>query len=285
LAVFNPAAGGNRRARFERVVAALRARGCAVTVAHTAARGDAEQIARETAPDAYDVIAAAGGDGTVNELVNGIGERQCPLGVIPLGTANVLAREIGMRLTADDTARTLAEGPSRPIRVGRLNGRRFVMMAGVGFDANVVHDVSLALKRRIGPLAYVWQAAKEAFGSAYAPCSVTIEGTAHAATSVVVCNGRLYGGPFVVAPKGSLADDSFQIILMPGRGWFSVLRYGVNLVLGRLDRVGDVTIVPARAVAITGTPGQPVQADGDDIAALPVEIGVDPLPVNLIFPR
>ncbi|MDX2144775.1 MAG: diacylglycerol kinase family lipid kinase [Rhodospirillaceae bacterium] len=284
LAVFNPTAGGSRRARFERVIAALRAQGCAVTVQHTTARGDAEAIARALPPGTYDVIAAAGGDGTVNEIANGLTAPDCALGVIPLGTANVLAREIGLRLAPEPIARALAEGPVCPVRMGRANGRRFVMMAGIGFDANVVHGVSLSLKRRIGPLAYVWQAAKEALGGDFAPLRVTIDGRTHQATSAVICNGRMYGGPFVAAPAAALADDQFHVVLMPGRGWFSVLRYGLALVLGRLPMLRDVTIVAGRDIVAAGADGQPVQADGDIITQTPVHITLDPHPLKLVYP-
>src|SRR5205814_703937 len=95
LAVFNPVAGGNRRANFDRVVTALRAHGCTVSVVETARPGHAEAIARDAQADDFDIIAAAGGDGTINEVVNGLADRPMNLGLIPLGTANVLASEIG----------------------------------------------------------------------------------------------------------------------------------------------------------------------------------------------
>lgn len=284
LAVFNPAAGGNRRARFERIVRALRDKGCVVTTQHTTAPGHAEEIARNVDTSAFDVIAAAGGDGTINEIINGLVGKDIALGLIPVGTANVLAEEIELGHNPERIVNTLVSGPIREIRVGRVNGRRFSMMAGVGFDANVVHGVSLALKKKIGPLAYVVQAGREAFGGAFAPCHVVIDGTAYAPTSVVICNGQRYGGPFVAAPGASIAKDEFSVLLMNGRGWFSVLRYGAGLILGRLGKLSDVQIITAREIAVTGA-GQPVQADGDIVATLPVTITVDPEPVRVVYPK
>lgn len=284
LAVFNPAAGRNRRPRFDAVIAALRDLGCAVAVVETAAPGHAEEIARAVAVDDFDVIAAAGGDGTINEIVNGLPGKTLTLGLIPLGTANVLADEIGLSKATHTVARTLASGPVREIYVGRANGRRFCMMAGAGFDANVVSGVSLALKKRVGPLAYAWQAFVQGFRDPYAPCDVTIDGVVHRTTSAVACNGRRYGGPFVAAPRASLAHDSFQIVLMKGRGWFSVLRYGLGLMAGKVGAWPDVHILAGREVAIAGKKGQPVQADGDIFTTLPLSLSMDPEPVKLIYP-
>jgi len=292
LAVFNPAAGRNRRDRFDEIVAHLRELGCFVSVVETEAPGHAEVIARESSADSdskFDVIVAAGGDGTINEIVNGLSSggrsgASLALGLMPLGTANVLADEIGFPRGAKAIARALALGPIHPIHVGRINGRRFVMMAGAGFDANVVHGVSLRLKKVIGPLAYVWQAAVQAFREDHAGCTVTIDGVAYETASVVACNGRRYGGPFIAAPEASLRDDCFHVVLMQGRGWINTARYGVNLILGRIGKLSDVLIVPGRDVVVRGIEGRPVQADGDIVAKLPAHISVDPEPVRLIFP-
>ncbi|MBL8630421.1 MAG: diacylglycerol kinase family lipid kinase [Rhodospirillaceae bacterium] len=283
LAVFNPAAGGNRRARFERIMQALRKEGCSVTTQHTTRPGHATEIARNVDTSAFDIIAAAGGDGTINEVINGLHGKDIALGLIPLGTANVLADETGVGHKPENIVAALARGPIREIRVGVANGRRFSLMAGVGFDANVVHGVSLSLKKKIGPLAYVVQAAREAFGGAFTPCRVVIDGKTYTPTSVVICNGQRYGGPFIAAPNASIMKDEFAVILMNGRGWFSVLKYGVGLALGKLGNFSDVEIITAREIVVEGT-GQPVQADGDIVTTLPVTIQVDPQPVKVVYP-
>jgi YegS/Rv2252/BmrU family lipid kinase len=283
-AIFNPAAGRNRRQRFDEIVNLLRKAGCAVTVRVTERPGHAEEIARGAKPGEVDIVAAAGGDGTINEVVNGLRGTGVALGIIPLGTANVVADEIGLRNDPETVARTLAVGPITPIHVGLCNGRRFVMMAGVGFDANVVARVSLALKKVLGPLAYIWTAGVQGFRDPFARCDVIIDGAAHKSVSVVACNGRRYGGPFIAAPDANLKDDSFQVVLMKGRGPLSVTRYGAALLVGKVGLWPDVDIIAGRDVAITGTPGQAVQADGDIIAALPARIQIDPEAVPLVYP-
>ncbi|MCC6913039.1 MAG: diacylglycerol kinase family lipid kinase [Rhodospirillaceae bacterium] len=284
LAIFNPAAGRNRRRRFDEIVNLVKKAGCAVTVRETAAPGHAETIAREAKGAGFDLVAAAGGDGTINEVVNGLAGTGLALGIVPLGTANVVADEIGLSKGAHEIARVLVSGPLRPIRVGRANGRRFVMMAGVGFDANVIGRVSPVLKKILGPLAYVWTAALQGFRDPFAHCAVTVDGEGYGSVSVVACNGRRYGGPFVAAPRANLADDSFQVVLMKGRGWFSVARYGLSLIFGKVGLWSDVEILPGRDVVVSGATGQAVQADGEIVAALPVRIEIDPEPVRLAFP-
>lgn len=283
LAVFNPAAGGNRRAKFERLVRALRDEGCTVTTTHTRERGHAEEIARTVDTSAFDIIVAAGGDGTINEVINGLAGKDIALGLMPLGTANVLADEIGVGRTPERIVQALAHGPIKEIRVGRANGRRFSMMAGVGFDANVVHGVDLNLKKKIGPLAYVVQAAKESFGGKFSPARVTIDGKVYDTVSAVICNGKRYGGPFIAAPHASIERGEFSVILMPGKGWFSVLKYGAGLVLGKLTTLSDAQIITGQNIRIEAIDGQPVQADGDIVATLPVDINVDPEPVKVAF--
>src|SRR5258706_13445219 len=110
LLVFNPAAGRKRRPRYEAVLAALRAEGCAVTTVETEAPGHAERIARDISPHSFDAIVAAGGDGTINEIVNGLGDKPVALGLIPLGTANVLADELRIPRQPAAIARVLAHG-------------------------------------------------------------------------------------------------------------------------------------------------------------------------------
>ncbi|MBM3513366.1 MAG: diacylglycerol kinase family lipid kinase [Alphaproteobacteria bacterium] len=283
LVVSNPAAGPWRRRRLAAVLEALHPL-ATVTLAETRAAGHATEIAREADPAKFDVIAAAGGDGTVNEIINGLVGKSIAVGVIPLGTANVLSIEIGLGTNPARVARALADGPIRPVRVGRVNGRRFIMMAGPGYDADVVASVSSNLKRRLGPLAYVVKAFGRAFDRTAPALDIEIDGTKYRAASVVVSNGRFYGGPFVAAPKAGLDREEFQIVLMKTPGPMAVAKYGLALVAGQLPGLRDVEVIAGKRVVIKGRDGQAVQADGDIVAHLPAEITVDPEPVSLVWP-
>ncbi|MCG8509926.1 MAG: NAD(+)/NADH kinase, partial [Rhodospirillales bacterium] len=155
LIIHNPVAGRRRRGFLDKILQALTDQGCAYQLRATNGRGDARSLAKEAAEEPWDLVVAAGGDGTVNEVANGLYGTEMPLAVIPMGTANVLAAEIGLPTGARDIAHLISSGPARPIHVGMVNERLFVMMVGVGFDAKVVAGVSSRIKRWIGKAAFV----------------------------------------------------------------------------------------------------------------------------------
>ena len=283
LVILNPAAGQRHQGRLRATLERLDALGCAVTLQETTRPGEASELARAADPEAFDAVVAAGGDGTINEVINGLISVNLPLGLLPLGTANVLASEIGLGLAPERVARSLVEGPQRPISCGRAGERFFVQMAGVGFDAHVVEKVDLALKRRIGKGAYVVQAARQAFAFDFPSYQVRIDGVRHAAASVIVANGRNYAGKYLLAPEASIETPAFQVCLFEAGGPWAVARYGLALQTGRLPRRKDLSFLQAERLTIEGPVGDPVQGDGDVIARLPVEISIVPDAVELVF--
>jgi YegS/Rv2252/BmrU family lipid kinase len=286
LVIYNPAAGRSRRRRLAATLRLLEAEGCRVMLCETSGPGDAERLARSFDPEACDVIVAAGGDGTINEVANGLiaSGHRVPLAIVPLGTANVLAKEIGLECRPRAVAGAILRRHSRTVHPGLANGRHFVQMAGAGVDAHVVQGVSLALKRRTGKFAYVAESLVQAFRYDFPLLTVTIDGTPHAARMVVVCNGRHYGGPFVAAPGASLASGEFHVVMLERGGIGAVLRYGVALLAGRLPYLSDVRVVTGRQVRIEGPDGAPVQGDGDTIASLIVDIAPARATLDLIVP-
>jgi len=284
LIIHNPAAGRRRESLYRATLAALERWGCRLEIRPTTGPGDAEAFAREARDGSFDAVVAAGGDGTINEVINGLAGSAMPLGFISLGTANVFAAEIGLAVNPDAMAAALAEGPAVPAHVGRANGRAFGLMAGVGHDAHVVRDVDLALKRRIGKGAYVWQAVLEIFRREPVLFDAVVDGVGHRAASIVVANGRHYGGRFVVAPDAGIETPSFEVCLAERTGRWATFRYAAALVLGMLPRLRDYRIVTARHVEIAAPAGEPVQGDGDDLTRLPVTIALDPTPLSLIRP-
>ncbi len=286
LIIFNPTAGRRQRRRLEKTMALLRSGGCIPTLIETRESGDAERAAQSIAAGAFDVVIAAGGDGTVNEIANGLAKLDSPppIGLIPLGTANVLAAEVGLALTARAAAEAILSGKRRLIRLGSANGRHFVLMASAGLDAQVVEGLDLAFKRRMGRLAYVWDSLIRAVRYDFPSLSILADGRKFEARMAVVCKGRCYGGPFVAAPDARLDAPLFYLVLMERGGLANVLRYGIALALGRIGHLADVRVVPARHVVISGTQGAPVQADGDVAARLPVEIDLAPRTLELVGP-
>jgi diacylglycerol kinase (ATP) len=282
VVIFNPTAGRRKARRLARALK-LFARGKPdLVIERTAARGDAEALARR-APAGATVI-VAGGDGTANEAVNGRlvagGGR---LAVIPLGTANVLAAELGITDLA--SAAAAAQGGTPVIcRPGLANGRGFVMMAGVGFDAHVVAGVSPRLKRLLGKGAYVIEMLRQLTCFGFPRYRVTVDGVTHEAASVIVARGHYYGGRFVVAPDARLDRPELQVCLFRRGGRWRTALYALALPLGLLHRCRGVEILTAERLSIDGPPGDPVQGDGDIIARLPATIELSPIALELLRP-
>ncbi len=284
LVIHNPVAGQCNRHRYREVLRHLRLLGCQVAVRETGGRGDAERFAREAREADYDAMVVAGGDGTINEAANGLIGSDLPLAVLPLGTANVLANEIGMPKGPAAIARAIAEGPARPVHFGLANGRCFLMMAGIGFDAHVVANVDPRLKRFVGKLAFFAEVFTRMAQFPFRPYRVTVDGRPYEAASAVIANGHFYGGRFTCAPLARLDDPLLQVCLFTGSGRWRVLRYGLWLMLGRLPHLPDVLVVPGVRVTAEGAIGEPVQGDGDVIGAAPLSVHVAGGTMHLIAP-
>ena len=290
LVIHNPVAGWRRRRRLQAVLDQLVRRGCIVAVRETTRRGDAEALARTARAEDYDRIVVAGGDGTINEAINGLADRRLPLAVVPLGTANVLAAEIGLGVAASNVARAIAEGSAAAVALGRISSRdgqvrRFSMMAGVGFDAHVVARVDPVLKRWTGKFAYVLASLRQIVAYRDRIYDVTVDGRRTRAASVIVAKGHFYGGRFVVAPDARLDEPCVHVCLFGRSGRWHAIRYAAALLFGRLHRLPDVTLVRALKVEVAGPAGEPVQVDGDLDGQLPVVIDIDDRALRLAMPR
>src|SRR5579871_6242931 len=224
LLIRNPTAGRRRQGLVDAVVRQLETEGWAVEMVDTAAAGDARRLAESHEVDRYAVIAVAGGDGTINEVVNGLatrGESAPPLAIVPLGTANVLAHELGLAAKASAVAKTIMSGRAVLLHPGQAicpsdpdgDPRCFSLMAGAGFDAKVVAGVSARLKRRFGKAAYVWRSLIETRKYRPVRYAVEIDGVRHEAASVIVTRGRHYAGPYVVAPLATLSEPVLHVCL------------------------------------------------------------------------
>lgn len=284
LVIHNPSAGRRRRRGLAAVLRHLEEAGCAVTVRPTTARGDAETLAREAAAEGWDVVAVAGGDGTINEAVNGLYGHAVPLAVIPLGTANVMAAELGMPSEPAAIAEVIAGAPVRDIHLGTANGRLFVMMAGVGFDARVVEAMPARVKRALGRGAYALMFLAGLFRFSRSRYRAIVDGKAHGAASAVIANGHFYAGRHTCAPLARLDEPLLYVCLFLRPGPLRALRYGLWLLLGRLERLDDVLILPGRQVAIEGPAGEPVQGDGDIIARVPFQAGLAEKTLSVVAP-
>jgi diacylglycerol kinase (ATP) len=274
LVIHNPTSGWRRVRRLDAVVKRLRQLGCAVIVRPTTGPHDATRLARVGVDEGFDVIAAAGGDGTINEIANAIPVGGPPLGIIPLGTANILAWEIGLGRGTERVARTIAEGMPRPIVVGRVGERTFLLMVGIGFDGAVVAGLSPMLKRWLGKGAYAIATVIQIGRYAWPMLSVRVDGASHACTMAIVTKAHYYAGRFVLATDAGPEEPLFRVCLFRRGGAWNLLRYGVALLRGRLARLPDVSILPAREVTVEKLPLVAVQTDGESLGTTPTEISI-----------
>jgi diacylglycerol kinase (ATP) len=284
LVIYNPAAGRNPRGRLDAILEHLRMLGSSVVLRETAARGDAEAIARAADPAEFDAVAAAGGDGTINEVVNGLAASPLPLAILPLGTGNVLANELGLPHAPRRIAELAAFGREAAIWTGEIGARRFVAMAGIGFDAAVVAGIDEALKRRVGKLAFVWQIIVQLWRYEPRRFRVVCDGTEYSPASAVIAKGRFYAGRFVLAPGARIDEPALHLVLFGSTGRGAALRYLAALPLGLTHRLRDVTILRTQSLSVHAPVGMPVEGDGDVLAHLPVTIRVSDRPILVVQP-
>jgi YegS/Rv2252/BmrU family lipid kinase len=288
LIVFNPAAGARRRRRLLAALDLLRGLGMRPDVADTARRGHAVEIAHHAAREGVPIIVAAGGDGTIAEVAAGLSGSDSALGVLPLGTANVLALELGLPRTPAGAAGVLAMGRTALLHPGLAryaDGREllFVQMLGAGFDAAVVHNLPAALKRAFGKGAYVLQTLREMPRYRFTPLRAMLDGRAEDAASAIVTKGRLYAGRFLLAPGADPHEEGFHVALFREAGVLAAMRYGAALPLGLLPRMRGVDILRAQEVRLLGD-AIPAQADGDAAGVLPVSITAAPRAMRIVVP-
>jgi YegS/Rv2252/BmrU family lipid kinase len=268
--VLNPNAGSADDC--EALRAAVAALGDA-EVCTTEGPGDAERLAREAVEAGCELVVAAGGDGTVNEVANGLAETASALalGVIPLGTANVFAHNLG-----------LPRAPAAPFLPGRVNGRLFVAVAGIGFDARVVAGVDTGLKHRVGKAAYLWQSLIELGRGRARSFRVRLRGEELWAAGLVALRGPHYGGGFTMAPRAGPGRPDFALCCLAGGGRSDILRQGLALGLGRFHRLAGLTHFRTTAAEVLGPADEPIQADGDLVGHLPASIDMARAPIRLV---
>ncbi|MFN3233085.1 MAG: diacylglycerol/lipid kinase family protein [Alphaproteobacteria bacterium] len=267
LIIYNPVAGRRRRTFFRKTVKHLRKAGLDITLLETTGPGDATDLARSAStaggPARPDMIIAAGGDGTINEVANGLIGSDVPLGIIPMGTANVLARDIGLRQRSGLVAKTLARGFKRPIHLGRADTKRFVMMAGLGFDAQVVANINVNLKYKFGRLAYALAGMRELLFGPRKAFDVTIDGSTYRSAWVVIAKGRHFGGSFIVARNARLDDPALVACILPGTRRIDLARYLIAIGMGRIDKQPDVTFLRTQFIEIAENSDVSIEIDGD----------------------
>lgn len=285
--IFNPAARGEKSRRQLRFLTAHG--GSSFTIAETKHAGDARRLAVQAVGDGHRTIVAAGGDGTINEVINGLGGSAATLGVLPLGTVNVFARELGIPGRIDAAWSVIENGRTRLIDLAcaEANGstRHFVQLAGVGFDAQAVRTASWELKKRLGPLSYVWAGLKTISSR---PVSVAVStnggSSCGGGVAVLVGNGRFYGGPFVLFPKARLDDGLLDVCVFEKCGYFDVLRYGQGILRGAHTGLRGVEYFQTKQLICSAASAVPFEVDGEDAGDVPVTFSIRPRALQVMAP-
>jgi diacylglycerol kinase (ATP) len=291
--IFNPAARGDKARRFRQRFEEI---GAHAKLKLTSSAGDARRLAAEAVVEGCETIIAAGGDGTLNEVLNGLGDvpdgfERARLGVLPLGTVNVFARELNIPMRLTKAWEVIQRGhetridlPCVDFKSGVAEQRRyFAQLAGAGLDARAVELVAWDLKKRIGPLAYIWAGLQALLAAAP---MIEVQADQHSLRGglVLIGNGRLYGGSFRVFPQADLRDGLLDVCVFPKVNWFVLARCSPQLLLsGRLPQ-SAVKLVQARTVTLTAVECTPTEVDGELLGHLPARFSVAPSRLRVIVP-
>jgi YegS/Rv2252/BmrU family lipid kinase len=291
--IFNPSAQGQKAAAFYARLGAL----CPdCDLRRTGGPGEARHLAAQAVREGFSTIIAAGGDGTANEVVNGMadvpqGLASVRLGLVPLGTINVFARELGLPRDLAGAARALAAGRELAVDLGRVEfiadgsgrSRYFLQLAGAGLDARAVQRVSWELKKKTGLLAYVAAGLK-----ALRECQpdITVEGAGPAVTGqlALLGNGRFYGGSFEFFPGASLQDGLLDVCVLPKATAWSAAQAVLGLATGRVSRFWPSLHFRSPTVTLRSAGQVCLQLDGEYAGELPVRVSVLPRVLRVIVP-
>ena len=262
-----------------------------MSVAPTTGPGTAGGIARAWIGRGAALVVAAGGDGTINEVLEGMVHSEVPLAILPGGTANVLASELKLGTNLERLVERLPEFCPRRVSVGHLTcdggrvSRHFLLMAGIGLDAHVVYHVNDAIKSRTGKLAY-WLAGWSLLGRRLAQIEVEIGGRKRVCSFALASKVRNYGGDFEIARSVSLLDDEFEVVLFEGHSSLPYVKYFGGMALNRLSGMKGITILRTDRVVLSNVERGPAyaQIDGEFAGHLPAELRIVPRALTLLMP-
>jgi len=289
--ISNPEAGRNRRRRSHQIESAAREleqSGMLVTEIETAGPGDGANLARSAIKTGAELIVVCGGDGTINAVVGGMAHSHVPLAILPGGTANVLARELGLPLEISAAARAISRSTPRRVALGQAGTRYFVLMAGVGFDARVVREVDGRWKKLFGMTTYVIEALRQLvwFG-APPPFILCADGQRQIATFACISKSQFYG-PIRMVREADLFSDHFHTYCFHSANPLRYVLYALAVLAGSAGRLSDITHIRSRKFHCEqiGTNGAKVflQVDGELVGQLPCTIEIVPDALTLLVP-
>ncbi len=260
-----------------------------VRVVPTKGAGTATELAKEAVASDPDLILAAGGDGTINEVANGMVFSNVPLGIIPAGTANVLAVELGLGTKAEAAARTIPSCAPERISIGQVHtdmgSRYFLLMAGAGLDAHIVYQLNPATKASLGKLAY-WVAGFSRVVLPLVQFDAVMNGSTNRCGFALASRVKNYGGDLTIASNASLLEHDFDVVLFRGRFAVRYLAYLFGVLTRTLPSIRGITTDRARRLELqcASDPRVYVQVDGEFAGRLPARIEIIESALTLLMP-
>lgn len=295
ILIANPVAKRASRKKIEKACRYFNSSGCHVEVIFTERKGHAEFIAGEAAKRSPMMIVAAGGDGTFNEVANGIAHLAVPMAILPFGTTNVLAKEIGapenvkgaIEFALNKTPKNISLGKiilssdKKGNKEGRRGFRYFILMAGIGYDGRSVSGLNERLKRISGKGSYIYSGIKTLIKFNPDDLLFNIDGKTYSGHSAIIGKASKYGGHFKITPDAKLADPAFYVSIFKGKKRLDIVRYALGIMMGKHLKYRDIEYIKAKKIEVKGSAH--VQLDGDYFGKTPALIEVIPDAIKLIF--
>jgi YegS/Rv2252/BmrU family lipid kinase len=287
-AVYNPTSGGGHfRKDVPLIVESLRGFGMTVEEFATEGPGHATYLARRAVTQGFDLVCCIGGDGTVNEAINGVAETDVPLAIIPTGTVNVLALELGIPLEPPDACRLLAEGDVSWVDLGKAGDRYFALMAGIGMDAAVVASMNPVLKRTLHEAAFIVQGVATYLTREEPLLRIETAEKIVEGYFAVFGNASNYGGIVGITPLADMRDGLLDVCVLKDKSFLGTISYWTAALINahlkhpkveyfRTEAAQVATVEPDKEVL--------VQTDGEMAGKLPLTCSVVPRALRVVVP-
>ena len=277
-------------------MAALQSAGIAADLRTTSGPGDGRQLAREAVKKGCDLVIVCGGDGTINEVVNGLAPSHLPLAILPGGTANIVAKELGLPGDIVKAARQLPFWRPCRIPLGRANWeesasvrqRFFIAVAGVGFDARIISQLNIDAKLRVGVVAYGWEAVRQVFRYTFPSFQLSMASSMVSTTFAVIQRSGRYAGWLRLALPHSIREANFSCCMFEGSGPGRYFRYALGVLTQTHQRLPDVRVLNGSSIHCGNTrSGDPIyfEVDGELAGRLPVTFETVPDALTLWAPE
>ena len=243
------------------------------------------QLVANLSLDKTDLVIAAGGDGTINSVINGLMISNIPLGIIPIGSVNILALDLGISSDIQQACLQIINGQMKKIDIGKVNETYFSSMAGIGFDAKVIKHTPIKLKKKHGLLSFAFIAFKLITTYKFRPIHLFFDDNNNIKTAyfVIINNAKYYGGKFIVSPLSSLTDGKLDITLLKKGSILSLLSFAKHLIYGTLDQCSQTEFIQATKLSLKENEKHHTHVDAEYIGKKHITISIKAMGLSIIY--